>query len=129
LHERVELNAMTSDAFVAMIERKLQEYGLTKVIPDDAVLRETYLAFHRSRQLKERFAELERTFEASTVKVPKDLRDQVCDHLRKHPDLRWDEAVKLVLNADALEEVRIKKLEDKRKSGDFTDTGDDEEEP
>src|SRR5262249_24047191 len=55
LTERVELNAMTSDALVPMIERKLNEYGLTKVVPSDAVLRETYRAFNRSRQLGEKF--------------------------------------------------------------------------
>src|SRR5262249_54058474 len=39
LTERVELNALTSDALVAMIERKLNDHGVTKVVPDDAVLR------------------------------------------------------------------------------------------
>src|SRR6516225_8952905 len=53
LHERVELNAMTSDALVAMIERKLNEYGLTKVLPDDALLAETYRAFHQPATARE----------------------------------------------------------------------------
>jgi hypothetical protein len=44
LNERVELNAMTSDALIEMIERKLQDYGLEKVIPDDDLLAETYRA-------------------------------------------------------------------------------------
>src|SRR6516225_5629632 len=34
--QRVELNALTSDALVALIERKLSENGIIKVIPDDA---------------------------------------------------------------------------------------------
>ena len=38
LNERVELNAMTSDALIAMIERKLKAYGLEKVVPDDDLL-------------------------------------------------------------------------------------------
>jgi hypothetical protein len=38
LHSRVELNAMTSDQFVDLIERKLNERGLKKVIPDDEKL-------------------------------------------------------------------------------------------
>ena len=38
LSERVELNAMTSDALIAMIERKLKDYGLEKVVPDDDLL-------------------------------------------------------------------------------------------
>src|SRR5262245_3574463 len=49
LTERVELNAMTSDALVEMIERKLKDYGLKKVIPDDELLAETYRTFHRSQ--------------------------------------------------------------------------------
>ena len=50
LKERVELNAMASDALIAMIERKLKAYGLKKVIPDDDLLAETYRAFHRSER-------------------------------------------------------------------------------
>jgi hypothetical protein len=42
LNERVELNAMTSGALIAMIERKLKAYGLEKVVPDDDLLAETY---------------------------------------------------------------------------------------
>ena len=50
LSERVELNAMPSDALIAMIERKLKAYGLEKVVPDDDLLGETYRAFHRSQR-------------------------------------------------------------------------------
>jgi len=46
LGHRVELNAMTSDALIAMIERKLDAYGLKKVIPADDLLANTYRAFH-----------------------------------------------------------------------------------
>jgi Topoisomerase 6 subunit A/Spo11, Toprim domain len=41
---RVELNAMTSPQFVAFVERKLRENGITKVVPDDDVLGEMYMA-------------------------------------------------------------------------------------
>jgi hypothetical protein len=128
LRERVELNAMTSDALVAMIERKLTEHGLMKVIPDDSVLVETYRAFHRSKQLREKFEEIEHTFEATKIRVPKNLRDQLCAILTEHPYLRWDDAIRLVLDPDALEEVRTKKQEARRKSGDFTGVEDEEEE-
>jgi len=123
LHERVELNALTSDALVAMIERKLKEHGVTKVVPDDAVLRKTYQAFHRSRQLGEKFKQIEKEFKESETKVPKDLRDKICTILTKQTKLRWDDAIKLVLGA-TLEEVQAKKQEAKEKSGDFTDSGD-----
>ena len=50
--ERVEINAMPSDALVAMIERKLKAYGLEKVVPDNDTLAAAYRAFHRSRGLR-----------------------------------------------------------------------------
>ena len=54
---------MTSDALIAMIERKLKDYGLEKVVPDDDLLAKTYREFHRSQQLREEFEELESEFE------------------------------------------------------------------
>jgi hypothetical protein len=128
LDGRVELNAMTSDALVAMIERKLKDYGLQKVIPDDDLLGEAYLAFHRSNELQEQFEELEGEFEESKIKVPKTLKNQVRTILKKHPDLRWDDALKIVLDKTQLDAVRAEKQKAKKKSGDFTGDDDDEEE-
>ena len=121
LSERVELNAMTSDALIAMIERKLKAYGLKKVVPDDDLLGEAYRAFHRSNELREKFEELESEFEESEIKVPKNLKAQVRAILKKHPDLRWDDAVKIVLDETQLDAVRAEKQKAKKKSGDFTD--------
>ena len=129
LNERVELNAMTSDALVAMIERKLNEYGLTKVIPDDELLCKTYRAFHRSGQLREKFEEMERAFEETKIRVPKNLRDQVCAILTKHTDLRWDDAIRIALDATRLDDVRAEKQKARKKAGDFTDAGEDDDEP
>jgi hypothetical protein len=128
LDERVELNAMTSDALVAMIERKLTEHGLTKVIPDDAVLGETYRAFHRSGQLRKKFEEMERAFEETKIRVPKSLRDQVCAILTKHTDLRWDDAIRIALDATRLDDVRAEKQRAKKKAGDFTEWDEEDEE-
>jgi len=112
-----------------MIERKFNEYGLRKVVPDDKVLKDTYRAFDRSRQLAEKFKQIEEEFEKEKAKVvvPKDLRDQVCKILTKQTKLRWDDAIKITLGA-TLEEVRAKKQEDKEKSGDFTDSDDEDDE-
>jgi hypothetical protein len=125
LNERVELNAMTSDALIAMIERKLKAYGLTKVIPDDAVLAEAYRAFHRSQQLRKEFEQLKEGFKEARIKVPKNLKKQVSRLLTKHTDLRWDDAIQIVLDETQLDDVRAKKQEAKSKSGDFTDDEDD----
>ena len=127
LNERVELNAMTSDALIAMIERKLKEYGLKKVIPDDDLLAEAYRAFHRSNELREKFEKMESEFEESEIKVPKNLKDRVRAILKKHPDLRWDDALKIVLDKTQLDAVRAEKQKAKKKSGDFTDADDEDE--
>jgi len=127
LSERVELNAMTSNTLVAMIEGKLKSYGLKKVIPDDDALAETYQEFNRSQQLREKFEEMEAEFEADEVRVPKNLRKRVRAELAKHPDLRWDDAVQIVLDGTKLDAVRAKKQKAKEKSGDFTDADEDEE--
>jgi hypothetical protein len=127
LRERVELNAMTSDALIAMIERKLKKYGLKKVIPDDELLGEAYQAFHRSKELREKFEELESEFEESEIKVPKNLKRQVGAVLKKHPDLRWDDALKIVLDETQLNAVRAEKQKARRKSGDFTGADDEDD--
>jgi len=130
LNERIELNAMTSDALVEMIERKLKSYGLKKVIPDDDLLAKTYRAFHRSQQLREKFEELEEEEdeeEETEIKVPKNLSKQVRAVLNKHDDLRWDDAVQVVPDGTKLDDVRAKKRKAQEKSGDFTDADEDEE--
>src|SRR5262249_3318729 len=128
LNERVELNAMTSDALVAMIERKLNEHGLTKVIPDDELLRKTYRAFHRSQQLHANFEEMEGGVEETKIRAAKDLRDRVCAILTKQTDLRWDDALRIVLDATQLDEVRAAKQRARKKAGDFTERDEDDEE-
>jgi hypothetical protein len=126
LRERVELNAMTSDALIAMIERKLKAHGIKKVIPDDELLSEVYRAFHRSNELREEFEELESEFEESKIKVPKDLQKQVRKVLEKHDDLRWDEAVRVVLDKTHLDQVREHKRKQRAKAGNFVDDADEE---
>jgi hypothetical protein len=121
LHERVELNAMTSDALIEMIERKLKAHGIKKVIPDDELLDEVYRAFHRSNELRKQFEELESEFEESKIEVPKNLTNQVRAILEKSPDLRWDDAVQIVLDEKQLDRVRENKKKQRAKSGNFID--------
>jgi hypothetical protein len=130
LNERVELNAMTSDALIAMIERKLQDYGLEKTIPDNDLLTETYRAFHRSQQLRKKFEKIKDEFKETRIQVPEDLSEQVRAILDEHDDLRWDDAVQIVLDETRLAHVRAEKKQRKKQTGDFTDAdeveGDDE---
>jgi hypothetical protein len=98
---------MTSDALVEMIERKLEDYGLEKVIPDDDLLTRTYRGIHRSQQLREKFEEMQSKFEenASEIEVPRDLKEQVRAVLDEHRDLRWDDAIQIVLDETQLDRV------------------------
>jgi Topoisomerase 6 subunit A/Spo11, Toprim domain len=126
LTERVELNAMTSDALIAMIERKLKAYGLKKVVPDDDLLGKVYQVFHHSQQLRKKFEKIKDEFKAAKIDAPRNLKDQVSVVLDKHGDLRWDEAIQIVLDKTQLDRVRTEKERAKRKSGDFTDADEDE---
>jgi hypothetical protein len=111
LNERIELNAMTSGNLVAMIERKLQAYGLEKVVPDDKLLAETYRAFDRSQRLREGFTEMQQQFdnEAVAVDIPDDLEERVRAVLGDHADLRWDDAIQCVLDPALLAQLRTAK--------------------
>jgi hypothetical protein len=128
LGERVELNAMPSDALIAMIERKLRAHGLRKVIPDDDLLGKTYRAFHHSQELRNKFEKLEVEFatEHTGIVVPGNLQEQVRAILDEHRYLRWDDAIQVVLDKTQLERVRTEKQKAKKKSGDFTDADENE---
>jgi hypothetical protein len=119
---------MTSNALIEMIERKLKDYGLEKVIPaDDELLAETYRAFHRSQQLRKKFETIKHEFEQENheIEVPRDLKEQVLAVLDKHRDLRWDDAIQIVLDGSQLDRVLAEKQRAKHKSGDFTDADED----
>ena len=94
-----------------MIERKLQAYGLKKVVPAGDLLADTYRAFHRSQGLRKRFKKIEQQFDkdAEAVDIPDDLEEQVRAILTEHTDLRWDDAIQLALDPKLLSRVRAEK--------------------
>ena len=96
---RVELNAMTSDQFVAFVEAKLDEYGVAKVMPDADVLADAY---HRARVQAVVQAEIDVLVRAATeaekgAPVPADLRERLTQHLATDRSLSWDAALQKVL--------------------------------
>jgi hypothetical protein len=129
LNERVEINALTSDALTEMIETKLAAHGIKKVVPDAGLLADTYRAFHKSQEMDDAFIRLQIDMpDDDIVEVPADLADQVRKILDKHTHLRWDDAVHLVLDADKLQDIEDKKTKAKKEAGDFSgNTMDDEE--
>jgi DNA topoisomerase 6 subunit A-like protein len=129
LDERVELNALTSDQLIAMIERKLKDHGIEKVIADDDLLGEAYQAFHASKQLRDIYEEAADEFKPAKIKVPADLKKRVRAILVEHDDLRWDDAVQIVIDKTQLDHVRSKKAKARKESGDFSNGGDGEDDP
>ena len=53
------------------------------------------------------------------------MKEQVRAVLDEHDDLRWDDAVQIVLDETQLDRVRAEKQKAKKKSGDFTDADED----
>jgi hypothetical protein len=97
LRRRVELNALPSDQLVAFIERKLIQYGIQKVVPNDKLLRDTYQLYARSKRIEEIVAEAIGEIDNEDIAVPDDLSARVTVLLKKDPKLRWDEAVAAII--------------------------------
>jgi hypothetical protein len=94
--ERVELNAMPSDQFVAFVERKLTENGVAKVIPSADTLANTFATFKRGAMAEKALkAELAR-LNAQPVKTPPNLEKRVKAYLAKNPADTWDKAVRAI---------------------------------
>jgi hypothetical protein len=94
--ERVELNAMPSDRFVAFVERKLTANGVAKVSPSADTLAKTFATFKRGAMAEKALkAELAR-LNAQPVKTPPNLEKRVKAYLAKNPADTWDKAVRLI---------------------------------
>jgi hypothetical protein len=92
---RVELNAMTSPQFIGFLERKLNEHGIAKVVPEQDELAKSYKYFVRNLAI-EKVIERElknQKFDDDTIKVPNNLARKVEKVLSGRPELRWDTAL------------------------------------
>ena len=103
--QRSELNMLPGRAFIAFLERKLQQHGVTKVIPDPETL-----ALHARRyyewQLTKELLDQERDklkAKAAAMPIPLDLDLEVDDLLADRPELAWDMAVVEILSRTTTE--------------------------
>jgi hypothetical protein len=96
--QRVELNALTSDQFVAFVERKLIAHGARKVVPDAELLGRTYVVMQRGHVAKKALAAELKRLNAEQVDVPADLAARVKAHLVKNPAATWSSAVEAILD-------------------------------
>jgi hypothetical protein len=94
LEQRVELNAFPSDELVAFIRRKLDGCEIKKIVPPNKRLAETYQLFVRGSRIEESIrAALDRE-QGDRIEIPSNLREQVLEHLGKHPKEPWEMAVR-----------------------------------
>jgi hypothetical protein len=103
LQKRVELNAMHSAQLVAFVERKLDEYGIKKVIPDRDQLAKTYRLFVRSKRIEKIIQKELGKKDDCDIPVPENLASRVKKCLTKNRARRWDHAVAAIA-ADAKSE-------------------------
>lgn len=92
---RVELNAFTSAALIKWIEAGLQEHGIHKTIPDEAVLEHAFrraAAAHYFNAHSRQVCEAARAH-AAGIDIPGDLRGQVERLLLAAPENSWDQAI------------------------------------
>jgi hypothetical protein len=87
--ERVELNALGSGELVALIERKLKQHGIAKVIPDDETLARAYRRMHRQAVIQDKIDELIEDLDEET-EIPSRLRQRIEKAIKLDPTRSWD---------------------------------------
>jgi hypothetical protein len=111
---RVELNALVGQAFIDWLERKLDEHGIAKVIPDEDVLAAAYRYAARRSLLNDAveraFDEVREEVMATEIEVPDDLVGRLTnwwteaglEQLRRRRS--WDDAIVALVREDQEEE-------------------------
>jgi hypothetical protein len=98
--KRVELNAFTSEDFIAWIEAKLEEHGIKKVIPDDETLDQAYRRVFQIAIVNREITKLieKAGKDAALAQVPSTLRADIEAKLEAHPEIPWDEAIARIID-------------------------------
>jgi hypothetical protein len=91
--DRVELNAMTSDQFIAWLERKLADVGVKKVVPNRKALEKAYRRAVRQARVQQAIdATLEDLEEEGDIPIPENLAEQIHDKLDASAK-SWDQVL------------------------------------
>jgi GTPase Era involved in 16S rRNA processing len=101
--KRVELNAMSSRQLIDFIEKKFEQHGVEKVVPDYDVLEKHARHIIKRRLTEQAIAKIsdEFTKQAEAVALPEDLHEQIKELLEAEPELPWDVAVARIIKLDA----------------------------
>jgi hypothetical protein len=93
---RVELNAMTSDLFVAFVGRKLIEARARKVVPAATLMIDAYRAVVLERLAQPVIERWLARIGGRSVAVPGNLEALVRAFLAEHPAATWDAALRQI---------------------------------
>jgi len=92
LGERVELNAMTSDQFIAWLERKLAEHQVRKLVPDAPTLAIAYRRAVRIAHIQKAIDAALDALPTDEIRLPPDLGD-VIERRIAGTAMAWDQAL------------------------------------
>jgi hypothetical protein len=98
--QRVELNAMTSRQFVDLIEGKLAEHRVRKVVPVVGDLEDAYRLFRRGAAMKRVVEEAIAAMSTEEIAAPGDLARRLDAYLAKRPASSWDAAIEALVAGD-----------------------------
>jgi hypothetical protein len=90
--ERVELNAMPAPQFIEWLERKLQEHGVQKIMPDEETLNTAYRRAQRIAKIQTVINQVKQV-EDDNITIPDGLAQRVEELLKADPTLSWDQAL------------------------------------
>jgi hypothetical protein len=88
--QRVELNALSSDQLLNLIETRLHNHDICKVIPDTETIEDAYRLFVRHQTISEIVDREIKRLPDEEIKVPRDLRFEVFHRLQSFPPTSWD---------------------------------------
>jgi hypothetical protein len=88
--QRVELNMLTGPSFIAFVEQKLDEHGVTKVIPDTQTLEAAWRRANTVIKIN-RLVKAHQQVDGSAA--PGDLSDRIRIQLADDPHQSWDAAL------------------------------------
>jgi hypothetical protein len=93
---RVEINALSNAQLIDMIERKLREHRIEKIVPDDEMLAKAYRFFVKAKKLEDALDKFKEDLEDEDdddLVIPRGLRNKVKALLKKSPHSPWDAVV------------------------------------
>jgi len=97
---RVELNAMTSPQLIEWLQRKFEEKGIKKFIPDEKIIKNAYKRALFLQSIEKEFQKIVDEFKNKEIEIPKftELKFKIEERFEEYPDTCWDSAIWKIAN-------------------------------